>query len=174
VDAKEESQIVEAARKGDVDSFGKLYERYYAAMVWIAHSIVAERNLAEDAAQETFTVACHELVRLERPDKFSSWLAGICRNVAYQMARRRKKEVLANDPPAVVEQSNDESLQEKVREAIGALPKAYQEALMLRYWNDMSYEQIGPILGIGISKVKGRLFRARRKVEKHLRRKGFE
>ena len=77
VDVETESGIVEAARNGDIDSFGRLYERYYAAMVWLAYSILAERDLAEDAVQETFALACHELVRLRRPEKFASWQAAI-------------------------------------------------------------------------------------------------
>ncbi len=77
VDVRTESKIVEAACNGDIDSFGRLYERYYAAMVWVAYSILAEQDLAEDAAQEAFTLACHELGRLKRPEKFAGWLAAI-------------------------------------------------------------------------------------------------
>lgn len=174
MNAKEESQTVEAARKGDVESFGRLYERYYAAMVWLAYSILADRDLAEEAAQQSFAVACEELARLRRPDKFGAWLAAICRNVACQMAKQRKREVLTDDPPAVVEQSNDDSLEDVVREAIDGLPNAYREALILRYYNDMSYEQMSSVLGICRSKVKGRLFRAKRKVEEYLKRKGVK
>ncbi|MFC1677295.1 RNA polymerase sigma factor, partial [Planctomycetota bacterium] len=43
-----------------ISSFGELYERYYPTMVWIAYSILDDRNLAEDAAQETFAVACEK------------------------------------------------------------------------------------------------------------------
>ena len=171
---QEESEIVEAARSGDVGSFGKLYERYYAAMVWLAYSIVADRDLAEDAAQQTFTLACGELACLKAPGKFAGWLAGICRNVARQITRERKRQVLTNDPPAVVAQSDDKAVEEMVREAINALPEMYREALILRYWSEMSYERMAPILGICRSRVKGRLFRARRKVGQYLKRKGFE
>ena len=169
-----ESQIVEAACDGDVDSFGALYERYYAVMVWLAYSILPERNLAEDAAQETFAVACEELVHLKRPEKFAGWLAGICRNVAHQMARERKREALTNTAAAVVEQNNNDDLDGMVRQAICSLPEMYRQPLLLRYYNDMSYEQIGLVLGIARYTVKGRLFRARKKIAKYLKRKGFE
>ena len=169
-----ESQIVEAARNGDVDSFGALYERYYAVMVWLAYSILLERDLAEDAAQETFALACEELAQLKRPEKFAGWLAGICRNVARQMARQRKREVLTNAADTVVEQNNNDDLVGMVRQAICGLPEMYRQPLLLRYYNDMSYEQIGLVLGIARYTVKGRLFRARRKIVKYLKRKGFE
>lgn len=174
VSVSTESEIVEAACNGDVNSFGKLYERYYTAMVWLAYSILADRNLAEDVAQETFAVACSELIRLKQPEKFANWLAAICRNVACRMAKQRKKEVLINDPLVVSERSNDDGHEKAVREAISNLPTPYKEVLILRYYNDMNYEQIASILGICISKVKGRLFRARRKLGKYLKQKGVE
>ena len=169
-----ESQIVEAARNGDVDSFGRLYERYYAVMVWLAYSILLERNLAEDAAQETFALACEELAHLKRPEKFTGWLAGICRNVARQMARERKRETLTFAAAAVVEQNNNDELDGMVKQAVCSLPEMYRQPLLLRYYNDMSYEQIGLVLGIARYTVKARLFRARRKIAKYLKLKGFE
>ncbi|HUW19002.1 MAG TPA: sigma-70 family RNA polymerase sigma factor [Sedimentisphaerales bacterium] len=171
---REERQIVEAARNGDVESFGKLYERYYPTMVWLAYSILADRHLAQDAAQEAFAVACEGLADLKQADRFGRLLAGICRNVARQMARQNKREVLTNDPPAAVEQTDDNGLTESVRLAIGGLPQIYREALMLRYWNAMSYEEMARVLGIGTSRVKGRLFRARGMVQKGLKRTVFE
>ncbi|MHC4474465.1 MAG: RNA polymerase sigma factor [Planctomycetota bacterium] len=173
---KRQSQIllVEAAQRGDVDSFGKLYELNYAAMVWLAYSILADQSLAEDAAQETFAVACRELVRLRRADKFTCWLAVICRNTARQMARQRSRCVLTNDPPEPAEGSGrNNSVEEAVTQAMGRLPAAYREALVLRYYSYMSYEELAVVLGISTSKVKGRLFRARRKLAKHLKRQGF-
>jgi RNA polymerase sigma-70 factor (ECF subfamily) len=174
VSVTEEWQIVEAARTGDVESFGKLYERYYATMVWLAYSIVADRHLAQDAAQQAFAVACEGLADLKRPDRFAGWLAGICRNVARQMAKQNRREVLVNDPPAVVAQSENKASEEAVAEAIAALAQMYREVLMLRYWNNMSYEEMARVLGIGASRVKGRLFRARVMMGKELKRRGFE
>ena len=69
-----DAELVEAARAGDIDSFRKLYERYYGLAVGIARSRLADQHLAEDAAQETFATACRwldartkKLVRLYDP-----------------------------------------------------------------------------------------------------------
>jgi len=59
VDDRSDSQLVTAALGGCVESFGQLYERYYSAMVALAYSVLADRHLAEDAAQETFAKACY-------------------------------------------------------------------------------------------------------------------
>jgi RNA polymerase sigma-70 factor (ECF subfamily) len=170
----DETRIVEAARRGDVTSFGRLYDRYYATMVWLAYSVLRDHSLAEDAAQEAFAVTCDELKALSRPEKFAGWLSAICRNVAYKMARQRSREIKVHDMPAVPEESRDEEREEAVREAIVSLREMYREVVILRYYNKMSYEDIEAFLGIPRSKVKSRLFAARRKIAKYLDRKGLD
>ena len=84
---KSEECLVEAAQNGHLDSFAALYERYYGCMVALAYSVLADLQLSEDAAQESFAIACRDLRRLKRRDKFGPWIAGICRNVSRQMGR---------------------------------------------------------------------------------------
>ena len=83
-------QLVTSARTGCVESFSRLYDRYYGPMVALAYSILTDHALAEDAAQEAFAVACRDLGRLRRPKKFPAWLAGICRNSAKESLAVRK------------------------------------------------------------------------------------
>lgn len=173
MNSEAELQIVLTAQCGNVDSFAKLYKMYYAPMVWLAYSILTDRSLAEDVAQETFVLACEGLPRLKQPKKFASWLAAICRNTVSQMLKRRKKQIIADNPGISVEQRNDHSLEQKVREAIAALPRLYREPVVLRYYNGMNYQQLGSVLNINTDKVKGRLFRARRKIAKYLKSRGL-
>ena len=79
---KLEELIVEAAQNGNLESFGLLYERYYGSMAALAFSVLADRHLAEDAAQEAFAVACGELRRLRRRDRFPAWLAYLSKRCA--------------------------------------------------------------------------------------------
>ena len=88
-----ESQLVEAAQNGDLESFGKLYTRYYAAMVRLACAVLPDRDIAEDCAQEAFALACENISHLRQPGKFPSWMAGICRNVARQWANSEEKKM---------------------------------------------------------------------------------
>ena len=173
MDVEDEAQIVEAARQGDVDSFGRLYDRYYATMVWLAYSVLGDHSLAEDAAQETFALACDELLGLRQPEKFAGWLAAICRNVAYRMVKQRSRKITTYDTRTVLEQNDSDGYEEAVREAIASLQQMYREIVVLRYYNKMSYEQIETFLGISRSKVKGRLFAARRRIGKYLQSKGM-
>ena len=60
-----DEHLVEAARNGHLESFGILYERYHSSMAALAYSVLADRELANDAAQEVFVIACRELPALK-------------------------------------------------------------------------------------------------------------
>ena len=168
-----EAQWVIAASRGDLESFGRLYEKYYGLMVALAYSVLADRHLAEDAAQEAFARACDNLGKLRQPDKFASWLASICRNAAHQTLRQRKKLSFTDDPPTRVAKNQTDETVEVIREALWILPDPDREILVLRYFNDLSYEQIAQVLGKTVSAIHGRLLRARKKLAHKLKRMGF-
>jgi hypothetical protein len=93
-----DSELVAAARAGDVGSFGELYERHYRMAVGIARSRLSDADLAEGAAQEAFAVACRTLSALQDGDRFPQWLGTICRRTASRLARERPKyETLAEE-----------------------------------------------------------------------------
>jgi RNA polymerase sigma-70 factor (ECF subfamily) len=77
----EETILVRAASRGDVDSFSRLCERYYSVIVAIAYSQISDRGLAEDAAQEAFFVAFRDISKLKKVSHFGRWLTKICRNI---------------------------------------------------------------------------------------------
>jgi len=77
VKEKTETTLVRAALNGDADSFGRLCERYYSAMVAIAYSRLCDRDLAEDAAQEAFFVAFRNISKLKKKRHFSRWAPGM-------------------------------------------------------------------------------------------------
>ncbi|MCP4450219.1 MAG: sigma-70 family RNA polymerase sigma factor [Planctomycetes bacterium] len=171
------SQLVNAARCGDAEAFGRLYESYYATMVWLAYAILLDRNLAEDAAQQAFVKACEKLGDLKNVHRFDAWLGRICRNEAYQLMRNRQRtpasltpqhEPVVSDGPG---STNDH--QPVVKAAVDKLPEMYREVVVLFYYQHLDYRQISQVLGIADPTVRGRLFRARRKIENMLRKNGF-
>ncbi len=64
-----ETQLVEAAQNGHLESFGALYERYHSPMVALAYSMLGDRDMAEDAAQEVFVVACRDIGSLTSKER---------------------------------------------------------------------------------------------------------
>ncbi|NIP54546.1 MAG: RNA polymerase sigma factor [Phycisphaerae bacterium] len=168
-----QTELVEDALNGDIDSFGRLAARYYASMVAVAYAVLADHQLAEDAAQEAFARALTNLSKLRKPDKFAPWLARICRNVARDMVASRARMINPEDlSPAPNCNSPDDDL-EAVRRAIEHLPVGAREVIVLRYYNGLSYEEISSVLGISKQTINGRLTRAKRKIAKYLKRSGF-
>ncbi|MFC1604807.1 RNA polymerase sigma factor [Planctomycetota bacterium] len=169
-----EITLVRAALKSDADSFGRLSERYYSAMVAIAYSRLCDRDLAEDAAQEAFFVAFRNISKLKKERHFSRWVAGICRNIATDMAkaRARDKHVPIQDCQSLSDNKDKEAdIVEIVRSIVAEMHVKMKEVIFLRYYNQMSYQQIADVLGISQEAVNGRLRRARKIVAGQLRRR---
>ena len=176
VPQKEDSELVQAAISGDADSFTELCRRYYPAMVAIAHSILGDRDLAEDAAQQAFANAVPKLPQLRRKNRFAKWLAAICRNAALKLHRNKQKaKTLSNisqmDRLGRDSSHNDEA--EAVGRAIAGLPASAREVIFLRYYDGMTYEKMSAVLGISEQAVNGRLRRARKIIKQYLSRNGF-
>lgn len=168
-----ERELVEAAVGGDIESFGELCRRYYAGMVAVAYAALSDHQLAEDAAQEGFARALVRVRSLKDKAKFAPWLAAICKNVAKDMVAAKAKEVCVEDLSQVDQDNRDDENSRLIRQAIGRLPARAKELIVLRYYNNLSYEQIASILGISPTAINGRLARAKRKMANYLRKNGF-
>jgi len=169
-----ETTLVEAAQNGHLESFGALYERYHSSMVALAYSMLADRDLAEDAAQEVFAIACRDIGSLKNKERFAAWLAGICRNVSRQMLKAGKSRGVAPDnEPAVVRRDDTEDRREAIRRAVWSLRASERELIVMRYFDGFSQVQISEVLDISPQAVNGRLVRAKRKIAKYLKRNGL-
>lgn len=173
VNRKTESELVEAALTGDVDSFGELYRRHYTAVVGVAYCVLGDPHLAEDAAQDAFAVACSDLARLRRVDKFACWVRSIAMRVAKRMARSGRECGLPEDTPATSSKGVGHDRNRLVREAVLRLPVSGREVVVLHYFNGLSHKQIAAFLGTSPEAVHGRLVRARRKLADRLLRNGI-
>jgi RNA polymerase sigma-70 factor (ECF subfamily) len=170
-DLSAKDHLVEQARNGCLDSFGALYRRHYGSMVALAYSATGDICASEDAAQETFAIACQNLSKLKNKDKFAAWLAGICRNVAKQMNRQEFHKNV-HRLPSLQPPREENIFSDEVRRIVWQLRRRDREPIVLRYYDNLSYEQISSVLGISLQAVHGRLIRAKRKVAKQLRRVG--
>ncbi len=168
-----DTALIEAALNGDPDSFTELCRLYYPAMVAIAHSILADRHLAEDAAQQAFANAVRKLPQLKKKKKFAAWLAAICRNAALDLANKRPRTEKIDNVSATTEQTDTSDAVSEVRNAISKLSASHREIIYLRYYDAMTYERISAVLGISQQAINGRLRRAKKQIEEYLIRNGF-
>ncbi len=170
---KSETKLVEAAVGGDIESFGKLCQRYYPAMAAIGYSVLADHQLAEDAAQESFARALVNLKNLKNKRKFVPWLATICRNVARDMVATKARQISTYDYSQAAQNNNYDDNSSSIRRAIEQLPVSAKELVVLRYYNGLSYEEISSVLGISGPSINGRITRAKRKMAKYLKQNCF-
>lgn len=170
-----EKKLVESACGGDAESFRRLYELYYGKVVWLAYSIVLDRDRAEDIGQQCFAIACEKLVTLRDKGRFGAWICTICRNLSYKAIKSDRVKYVAIDEALLPfeEEGKESELVEEVQKAVFGLGSIYREVVVLFYYKGMSYDEIVDFLGVSMHTVKGRLCRARRKLEEKLKNSAF-
>jgi RNA polymerase sigma-70 factor (ECF subfamily) len=139
--------------------------------------MLSNADEAEQAAQEAFIRAWTRLDSYNPEHKFSTWLLSITSNYCIDLIRKRRKQLLSIDgplpphPALTSERSKGPEAQavqseehDVVQELLDTLPEDYRETVILRYWYDMSYDEIADVMKTSVSAIKSRLFRARRQL----------
>ena len=168
---------LDQARQGDKAAFGMLIEAYQTPVYNLAYRMLRNAREAEEAAQEAFIRAYTRLDSYDPNRKFSTWLLSITSNYCIDLLRKRRAILLSIDAPlpphpALMSDRDDRpevqvmagEREEIVQSLLDELPDDYREAVVLRYWYDLSYEEIAEIMDTTISAIKSRLFRARRQL----------
>lgn len=161
---------------GDHAAFRQLVERHQNTVIGTVAKMLGNPSDAEDISQQVF-LRIWRNARRYRPDaKFTTYLFTITRNLVFNETRRRgrKKEVSADEREEnshhQIEASPDHrpdaellqaELQAAVDAAIVALPESQRMAVVMRRYEQLSYEEIAAVLGLSVSAVKSLLFRAR-------------
>ena len=162
-----DAQLVRRVLDGDVDAFAPLVDRYHDRLARYAVRMIGDREDAEEALQDTFLRAYRALDRYRDEERFGGWLFRIlvnqCRSVLAR--RQRRAELLAGarwDPPAVAAAPDAEEgeLREELARALAELPAPAREAVLLRYAEELTYEEMASITGSGVSALKMRVQRA--------------
>ena len=180
--ATDDRARVARAREGDRGAFGELVVRHERAMLAIARAYFASEADAEDAVQEAFVTAFRRLGQLADDGRFAGWVARITVRKCLDILRARTDKMSLADFASTVQfrsrvgrvQLTPATLASKGEEAdllkatIGTLPEAQRVVLMLRYAQDLSYEQIAAYLDVPASTVRGRLHTAKRSLGKAL------
>ena len=171
----DDSLLVDAARRGDVDAFEVLVRRYQEPVYRVALRMLGSESDAQDAGQEAFIRAWRSLARFRGDSAFATWLYRIvtnrCLNV---LAARRPVESLTEahpDPgadPATIAEHRERF--RAVADSILALPAEQRAALVLREFQGLAYEEVAEVLGVSPAAVKGRIHRARLGVAERLGR----
>lgn len=166
---------IEALKKGSAEAFHFLYQKYNKNVYRFCVRMLNDEDLAQDAFQETFLKVFENRTNI-KGNNFAAWLYTIARHICFNILRQRKDfknfdEFDDNLNPSSYsdEVSNDDyGIKIAVDQAIAALPVNLREAILLREYEECSYNEIAHIVGIDISLAKVRVFRARVLLKKML------
>src|SRR5215510_11305586 len=175
----EPTEAIARARAGDAEAWGELYREYAPAIFRFCRRAMPTREDAEDATMEIFMKLKGKLSQYDTTRSFSAWLYKVAANHCWDILRRRKirqdKETedvenvpLEHPDPSVLDKMIEERTSEEVRRALGKMGARARMALVMRYYSDMSYDEIADALGVRRQFVGVVLLRARHELRKAL------
>ena len=165
-------------RDGDPDAVRAVYAAYGRLVYSVAHSVLGERGLSEEATQQTFLKAWRAAASVDPARELGPWLATIAKRVSLDVYRRemrrsaRPLEVVPADDPALVSPAfavEDACDGWEVRQAVSLLPEDERDVVRAQHFEGLTHEQIATRLGIPMGTVKSRSYRAHRRLASALR-----
>lgn len=179
----EDVRLMRLIARGDTAALEELIERHQALVIGTVGRMLGSNSDVEDIAQQVFVRVWRSAGRYVPRAKFTTWLLKITRNLVFNEMRRSKRHAhvpMQAEPGAEEIQIKDESaqspdvslleneLQQAIENAIAELPDSQRMAVVLRRYEDLSYEQIANVLDLSVPAVKSLLFRARTELRSRL------
>jgi RNA polymerase sigma-70 factor (ECF subfamily) len=169
--------LVNACRSGDVNAFEELVRKYQNRIVRVLYLLLENADDAQDAAQETFIHAFRSIGSFRGNSSIGTWLHRIAVNTARNWVRDNKR--YREIPYAFdgVRGHNallpEEILSEKERSlelwsALRSLPQYYREAIVLRHYDELSYEEIAMVQQVPVGTVRSRLAKGRELLRQYM------
>jgi len=167
--------VIERAQGHDAEALGEIYRLYARRVFGLCRYMLDSRENAEDATSEVFLKLQRSIESYDRSIPFLRWLLRVAGNQCIDVLRRRKRGrqviVEVEEGVAVIEAASSEpsplgavlSTEERaqVRDAIARLPENYRLPLVLRYYSELSYDEIAQQLGLQKNYVAALIFRAK-------------
>ena len=167
---------IEAVKKGNVQAFSFLVEKYQKMVYTLALKLMKKPEEAEEMAQDTFIKAFHKIDSYEGKSKFSTWLYSITYNACISELRKRKIEFKSLDDRQISDQ-DEQRMHDYYREnrkedqekylalAMEKLPEDDQVLVTLYYYENQSMDEISVITGLTVSNIKIKIHRARKRMQ---------
>jgi len=186
-----DSQLVDRTLAGSEDAFAALVARHQRSVYNLLARMLRNPALAEELAQESFLKAYTHLSSFNPEYKFANWILRIAHNTAIDVLRQRGPQVVSTDEvesggqrpieETLVDPRSDEAerriergdLSRVLGAALDRLRPEYRRAVVLRYQQDLGYDEIAAITGDPVGTVKSHLHRARAEMAAFLTERGF-
>ena len=180
----EESVLIKRAQAGDTEAFEAVIQPHQSHLLRLTYVVTGNREDAEDALQETLLHAYQALPRFRGDAAFATWLHRIALNTTRNWIRSQARAsserigtrmscVCASHSPDAEAQLLARERRSILRSAILKLPQHYREAILLRHYRDMSYEQMAQVLDVPLGTVRSRIAQGRKLILRELEKSGY-
>ncbi|MGZ3494853.1 MAG: RNA polymerase sigma factor, partial [Thermodesulfobacteriota bacterium] len=179
-------ELMAKIAKGDEDAFEILVNRHQTSILNLVYRFVGDRTQAKDLAQEVFVRVWQSAKTYEPKAKFTTWIYRITTNLCFnelKSSRRRKwfsfnrsdedgehtfEETLSDSAPSAEDLLLEKERSRQISDALQSLPENQRMAMVLKRYDDLSYQEIGQIIGCSVSAVESLLVRAKRALQEKL------
>jgi RNA polymerase sigma-70 factor, ECF subfamily len=169
------ADLLRQARAGDSEAWGEIYREYAPAIFRFCRRALPTREDAEDAATEIFMKVQKQLAKYDSSRPFTAWLFKVASNHCWDLLRRRRTRQdleigeietlpLAHPDPGQLERLQMDHDSKQLQAGLAKLPDRARMVLVLRYYSEMSYDEIAETLGVRRAFVGVLLLRARRQL----------
>ncbi len=180
MDPKNDLELIECFRKGDIKGFNELVRRYQEKVYWIARRVLGDHEDADDVVQEVFIRVYEGLKNFRGDANFYTWLYRIAMNLSLNAVRKRRlkdfvpydevmEEILPGDAAADAPVEGQE-YQTILERAIASLPPQQKKVFLMRYYDEMPYEEMSKLLGKSEGGLKANYFHALKKIQEFVRK----
>jgi RNA polymerase sigma-70 factor, ECF subfamily len=177
---RSDNDLVELFQSGDDSAFNHLVLRYQEKVYWVARRFVNDHDAADDVAQEVFCKVYESLREFRGDSSVYTWLYRITVNIALNSVRRQRVREFfridemfdAEDEDAVAPDKALEQQEQKtlIEDAIARLPEKQKSVFVLRYYEELPYEEISKVLHTSVGGLKANYFHAVKKIQEYVKR----
>lgn len=173
-----DKELIIAYKEGSQKAFTDLVKKWHVHFCKLAFWYVKDRDIAKDVAQESWQIILSKLDKLENPERFKSWAISIVNRKAIDWLRASKRVLDKHqkyykeniDTVILNDDSREEVLKKSLLKAIQELSIEQQMVVKLFYTQSYTLKEISGILNISVGTAKSRLFHAREKLKKIIKK----
>lgn len=172
-------ELIKEFKGGNDKAFNHLVLRYQEKIYWVVRRLLSDHDEADDVVQDVFVKVYHSLHSFKGDSSFYTWLYRIAINLSLNELRRKKtRKTFSFDDAVMQHESHDalplEQMERKeqtrlIKEAIEKLPEKQKKVFLLRYYEELPYEEIAKILKTSVGGLKANYFYAVKKIGEYVK-----
>ena len=174
-----DEKLVELCKEGKRDAFNALVRRYQTKIYWVIRRLIGDADDAEDVAQDVFIRAYNAIGEFRGDSQFFTWLYKIAMNLGLNHLRKKKLRTFfkLDDLGDIHDEQSESPHQElekeemrgRIKRAIDSLPEKQKAVFILRFYDELTYEEIAAVMRKSTGGMKANYFHAVRKIQEYLK-----